>query len=77
MKLLTVFATTSDVLLAEKVGANLGGEVVALPEELEAGCGMAYLVEIESIEKLKDFFILHNIRFENIYQIKNDNILLN
>lgn len=69
MKLLAVFATTSDVLLAEKVGKSFGGEVVALPEELEAGCGMAYLIECKSIEWLKDFFISHKIRFENIYEV--------
>lgn len=69
MKLLAVFATTSDVLLAEKIGKSFGGEVVALPEELEAGCGMAYLIECESIKWLKDFFTSHKIRFENIYEV--------
>lgn len=71
MKLLAVFATTSDVLLAEKIGKSFGGEVVALPEELEAGCGMAYLIECESIEWLEEFFTMNNIRYEKIYKVDN------
>ncbi|WP_236786130.1 DUF3343 domain-containing protein [Anaerococcus ihuae] len=72
MKLVAGFDTTSDALLMENFckNKNIKGDMIPVPEEFGAGCGLAFRFESENFEKIKKILDEENV-FYKILKVLN------
>ncbi|MGI6078068.1 MAG: DUF3343 domain-containing protein [Fastidiosipilaceae bacterium] len=68
MRFIITFATVTDALAVEAYAAEneLGGEIIALPGSLKAGCGFAYQIVADGREKLVEQLSAGSLNFEAI-----------
>lgn len=66
MKLVAGFETTSDALLMENFckNKNIKGDMIPVPEEFGAGCGLAFRFQSENFEKIKKILDEENVSYK-------------
>lgn len=73
-KLIITFATTTDIISAEKVlkkgSSEHIGEIVPLPSKISAGCGLAWSASTDKKEKILELLKNDNIKYDKIYEIE-------
>lgn len=64
-----VFNSTHQALAAEKAleDEGLAIEIVPLPADLAADCGLAIEFNMESEKEVKNIFLEHRIKYKGIY----------
>ena len=66
MKLVAGFETTSDAILIEDFckNKNIKGDMIPVPEEFGAGCGLAFRFQSENFEKIKKILDEANVSYK-------------
>ena len=66
MKLVAGIETTSDALLMEnfRKNKNIKGDMIPVPGEFGAGCGLAFRFESENFEKIKKILDEENVSYK-------------
>lgn len=66
MKLVAGFDTTNDALLMENFCKNkkIKGDMIPVPEEFGAGCGLAFRFEDENFKKIKKILNDENVSYK-------------
>lgn len=70
MKTLAVtFSTTSQAMVMEEFckNNNSPGRLIPIPNEISAGCGLAWKSDLEDENSLIDFLENSNVHYEKIY----------
>lgn len=68
------FDTTTDVMMMESFAKEnkLAGKVIPLPNEISAGCGLAFKIETEDLEKVTKTLEENSISYEKIHKLGVD-----
>lgn len=76
-RLIITFNTTTDVMRAEKTFKNVMaqtnevlGNIISIPSEISAGCGMCWESEVVFEEKLINILKENDIEYDNCYKIE-------
>ncbi|HHX36572.1 MAG TPA: DUF3343 domain-containing protein [Clostridiaceae bacterium] len=74
MIFIITFATVTDALAVEAYAAatGLGGEIIALPGYLKAGCGFAYEIDATNKEELATCLAEARLPYETIEEAMTD-----
>lgn len=68
MRYLISFPNVSQAMKCEAIFKGEGGELISLPEELDAGCGFAYLKEAEAEDIIRKKLNAGEVEFEKIIE---------
>lgn len=74
------FSTTTDAMAFEKfcIGNKIGGKLISVPKEIDAGCGLAWEIkinydevnneniEIKKLNEIKDMVNINNLKCDKI-----------
>ncbi|MDU2585167.1 DUF3343 domain-containing protein [uncultured Anaerococcus sp.] len=68
------FDTTTDAMMMESFAKEnkLAGKVIPLPNEISAGCGLAFKIETEDLEKVTKTLEENSISYEKIHKLGVD-----
>ena len=68
------FDTTTDAMMMESFAKEnkLAGKVIPLPNEISAGCGLAFKIETEDLEKITKTLEENSISYEKIHKLGVD-----
>lgn len=68
------FDTTTDAMMMESFAKEnkLSGKVIPLPNEISAGCGLAFKIETEDLEKVTKTLEENSISYEKIHKLGVD-----
>lgn len=68
------FDTTTDAMMMEAFAKEnkLAGKVIPLPNEISAGCGLAFKIETEDLEKVTKTLEENSISYEKIHKLGVD-----
>lgn len=68
------FDTTTDAMMMESFAKEnkLAGKVIPLPNEISAGCGLAFKIETEDLEKVTKTLEENGISYEKIHKLGVD-----
>jgi hypothetical protein len=72
LKLVITFPTTSDAIEMEKVCKKAGspGRLIPLPQQISAGCGLAWCAQLEQRVELLQIIQSNGFQSEQIYTIE-------
>ena len=68
------FDTTTDAMMMEAFAKDnkLDGNIIPLPNEISAGCGLAFKIETEDLEKVTKTLEENSISYEKIHKLGVD-----
>lgn len=68
------FDTTTDAMMMEAFAKEnkLDGKIIPLPNEISAGCGLAFKIETEDLEKVTKTLEDNSISYEKIHKLGVD-----
>ncbi|MDD6918834.1 MAG: DUF3343 domain-containing protein [Peptoniphilaceae bacterium] len=68
------FDTTTDAMMMEAFAKEnkLAGKIIPLPNEISAGCGLAFKLETEDLEKVTKTLEENSISYEKIHKLGVD-----
>lgn len=68
------FDTTTDAMMMESFAKEnkLSGKLIPLPNEISAGCGLAFKIETEDLEKVTKTLEENSISYEKIHKLGVD-----
>lgn len=68
------FDTTTDAMMMEAFAKEnkLSGKLIPLPNEISAGCGLAFKIETEDLEKVTKTLEENSISYEKIHKLGVD-----
>lgn len=68
------FDTTTDAMMMELFAKEnkLSGKLIPLPNEISAGCGLAFKIETENLEKVTKTLEENSISYEKIHKLGVD-----
>lgn len=68
------FDTTTDAMMMEAFAKEkkLAGKIIPLPNEISAGCGLAFKIETEDLEKVIKTLEENSISYEKIHKLGVD-----
>ncbi|MDY2928647.1 DUF3343 domain-containing protein [Anaerococcus sp.] len=68
------FDTTTDAMMMEAFAKEnkLAGKIIPLPNEISAGCGLAFKIETEDLEKVTKTLEENSISYEKIHKLGVD-----
>ena len=68
------FDTTTDAMMMELFAKEnkLSGKLIPLPNEISAGCGLAFKIETEDLEKVTKTLEENSISYEKIHKLGVD-----
>ena len=68
------FDTTTDAMMMEAFAKEnkFDGKIIPLPNEISAGCGLAFKIETEDLEKVKKTLEENSISYEKIHKLGVD-----
>lgn len=68
------FDTTTDAMMMEAFAKEnkLAGKIIPLPNEISAGCGLAFKIETEDLEKVTKTLEENGISYEKIHKLGVD-----
>lgn len=70
-RLMITFHTTAEAMACEKIckRENIAGRMIPVPQELSAGCGLAWCAGPEDQDRLEQFFIKEKIVFADMVKL--------
>ncbi len=68
------FDTTTDAMMMEAFAKEnkLAGKIIPIPNEISAGCGLAFKIETEDLEKVTKTLEENSISYEKIHKLGVD-----
>ncbi|WP_240308907.1 DUF3343 domain-containing protein [Anaerococcus marasmi] len=68
------FDTTTDAMMMEAFAKEnkLAGKIIPLPNEISAGCGLAFKLEEKDLEKITKTLEENSISYEKIHKLGVD-----
>ncbi|WP_306485618.1 DUF3343 domain-containing protein [Anaerococcus sp.] len=68
------FDTTTDAMMMELFAKEnkLSGKLIPLPNEISAGCGLAFKIETEDLDKVTKTLEENSISYEKIHKLGVD-----
>lgn len=71
LKLVITFASTAKAMAAEKSCKEVSapGRLIPVPTQITAGCGLAWMADVEEKETILQVFAQNQIDTEGIYEI--------
>lgn len=68
------FDTTTDAMMMESFAKEnkLAGKIIPIPNEISAGCGLAFKIETEDLEKVTKTLEENSISYEKIHKLGVD-----
>lgn len=68
------FDTTTDAMMMEAFAKEnkLAGKIIPLPNEISAGCGLAFKLEGKDLEKITKTLEENSISYEKIHELGVD-----